>query len=234
MVLLSLLGVAVGAKLVNSAAKQHGKKANPKLNTTKFDADNAQYGVATSSAGFTRQKIMDIAARCGVRPNKYGVLPENGWKHCIKYISNYINDPQDIANFERDWRMTVADQLKNKSSILIEKHWDNYQHQYNGYLKHKKHWTSGPTIVLRLKHWHGLPKDQYIKRLKDIQTKTFWGELAIKDPVLRNNPRFEDSFIEVWTMQGGRHDHQGDWLTNNKFKTLYKDCCGVCGYNAML
>ena len=234
MVLLSLLGVALGAAAINSAAKQHGKKTNPKLNTTKFDADSARYGVATSSAGFTRQKIIDIAARCGVQSNKYGVLPEDGWKHCIKYVSNYINDPQDIANFERDWKITVASQLEDRSEQTIKKYWDDYQRQYKKYLKNKEYWTTGPIVTLQFKHWHGLPKDQYLKRLENIQTKTFWGELVHTPPILRNNPNFKNSFIEVWVMKGSKGDTQGSYLTNNRMKLLYKRCCGVCGYDAML
>lgn len=234
MVLLSLLGVALGAKAINSAAEKHSKKANPNLNKNKFDADCAEYGIATSSMGFTHQKIMDIAARCGVRPNKYGVLPEDGYKRCLDYVSNYVNHPDDLTNFERDWRLTVASQLKDKSEMMIEKYWDSYQRQYQGYLGNKKHWTSGPKIVLEFKHWHGLPKDQYLQRLNDIQTKTFWGELALKEPILRNNPRFEDSFIEVWVVQGSKNDRQGSMLTNNMWKNTYKACLGVCGYDAML
>ena len=234
MVLLELLGVALGAAAINSATKQSSKKANPRLNTTRFDANNARYGVATSSAGFTKQKIMDIAARCGVKPNKHGVLPEDGWKNCLKYVSEYVNHPDDVTNFERDWRMTVASQLKDKSAKMIEENWGGYQHQYNGYLNNKERWTSGPKIVLEYKHWHGLPKDQYLQRLEDIQNKTFWGELTIQPPILRNNPRFEDSFIEVWVMQGRKPDKQGDWLTHNAWNTTYERCCGVCGYDAML
>ena len=234
MVLLELIGVALGASLINGMAKKSSMKANPRLNTTRFDANNARYGVASSSSGFTKQKIIDIAARCGVRPNKYGVLPEEGWKKCLKYVSEYVNNPDDIANFERDWRMTVASQLKDKSAKMIEENWAGYQHQYNGYLNNKEYWTSGPDIVLEFKHWHGLSRDQHLKRLKDIQTKTFWGELCLQDPILRKNPRIDNSYVEVWVMRGSKHDKQGDWLTHNAWNMTYKRCCGVCGYDSML
>ena len=232
--MLGLIGIGLAALGINQAAKKHGQKANPNLNITKFDADCAEYGVATSSAGYTRQKILDIAARCGVRPNKYGVLPEDGWKHCLDYIGQYVNHPDDISNFERDWRIVVADQLKDKSSQLIQKHWKYYQHQYNGYLNNKELWACGPKIVLEFRHWHGLPKEEYLKRLEDIQTKTFWGELCLKPPVLRHNPRFKDSFIETWVVHGSKFDKQGSRITNNSWASLYEDCCGVCGYDAML
>ena len=53
-------------------------------------------------------------------------------------------------------------------------------------------------------------------------------------PILRNNPNFKNSFIEVWVMKGSKGDTQGSYLTNNHMKLLYKRCCGVCGYDAML
>ena len=227
MVLLELLGVALGAATISSATKQSSKKANPRLNESQFDADCARYSVIG-------QDIMDVAARCGVKPNKYGVLPEDGYKHCMKYVTQYVNHPDDIELFKRDWLLAVEQQLKAKSDLMIRKHWDNYQHQYQGYLNNKDHWLGGPEIVLEYKHWHGLPKDQYLQRLEDIQTKTFWGELTIQPPILRNNPRFEDSFIEVWVMQGRKGHKQGSWLTNKLWESTYKDCCGVCGYDAML
>lgn len=231
---LSLIGVGLAAAAIDSVAKQKGKKANPNLDETKFDAECAEYGIATSNNGFTYQRIMNIAARCGVRPNKHGVLPQNGWKHCLKYVSQYVNHPDDIDHFQRDWLVAIEKQLKNKSSKLIREHQDSYDKQYNGYLQNKEHWTSGPKIVLEFRHWHGLPKDQYLKRLNDLQTKTFWGELALKPPILRHNPRIEDAFIETWVMQGSKNDRQDSWLTKNKKKTLYKNCLAVCGYDAML
>ena len=207
------------------AAEQYSKKANPSLDKSKFDADNARYGIATSELGFTNQKIMDIAARCGVRPNKYNVLPEDGWKHCIDYVTQYINSPNDLTNFERDWKNCVNHQLAKKSNLMVEKYWEHYERQYNGYLKNKEFWTSGPAITLEFRHWHGLPKDQYLERLDNLQTKTFWGELALQKPILRKNPRIKNSFIEVWVMQGCECDRQDSWLTKNTMRTTYKICC---------
>jgi hypothetical protein len=231
---LGTIGMLLAAGAIAGAADKRSKKANPNLNNKRFDADCARYGVATSSAGFTSQKIMDIAARCGVRPNKYGVLPEDGWKRCMHYVSNYVNNPGDIAHFERDWRKTVAIQLNGKAEMLIEKHWPDYYHQYQGFLKYPDHWLSGPPLVLELKHWHGLPKEDHLARMKDIQENTFWSELVIGRPVLRHNPRFEDAHIEVWTVRGSKNDKPDSWISKRKKLALYEDCCGVCGYDAML
>ena len=224
---LGTFGMLLTAGAISGLADKSKKKANPKLNNTEFDAHCARLGIS-------RVKIMDIAARCGVTPSKYGVLPEDGWKHCLNYVSNYVNDPDDIEQFKRNWAHVVERQLKSKSQQIIDKYWDSYQNSYQLFLKNKNNWLNGPIITLELRHWHGLPKDQHIARLKDIQLKTFWNELALKDPILRNNPRFKDAHIEFWILRGGRYDEQDSRLTNNKMKTLYKKCCGVCGYDAML
>lgn len=224
---LNTIGMFLAAGAINKYADKGKKKINPELNNDEFDAKCARLGI-------NRVQVIDIAARCGVTPSKYGVLPEDGWKKCIKYISNYINDQKDVEAFKRRWQKVVEKQLDDKSQKVINKFWDSYQESYKMFLNNKRSWLSGPIITLELKHWHGLPKDQYIQRLSNIQSKTFWGELAIAKPILRHNPRFNNSFIEVWTLRGGEYDKQNSYLTNNRFKLLYKKCCGVCGYDAML
>ena len=223
---LSTIGVFVAAAAISAAADKSSKKANPQLNNKEFDAKCAASGIHTA-------KIMDIAARCGVTPSKYGVLPEDGWKHCLEYVATYATKPDDIDNFKRDWRYVVERQLKGKSQQIIDKYQKSYQGQYDAFKKHKDVWLGGPLVVLEIKHWHGLPKDEHIQRMKDIQENTFWGELCIKDPILRHNPRFEDAHTETWVMRGTKHETDNDWAIKQK-RLLYKNCCGVCGYDPML
>lgn len=237
MVLLTLLGVAAGTALVNGAAKKHQQKANPNLNRSKFDADNAQYGVATSSVGYTEQKIMDIAARCGVRPNKHGVLPENGYKHCFDYVSNYINHPSDLDNFERDWREAIAKQLSRKSDKLKSESEEHYEYickqWYTDGIKEKCE-RSGKTIVLTIKHWHGMSKDQHLERVDNLVKNTILGDKITKQPIIRNNPRFDNSLVETWVFKALPSDKQDGMLTMNSYKLLYKTCCKHLGYDPML
>lgn len=235
MVLLELLGVALGAAAVNSAAKKHQQKANPKLNRTKFDAQTAEHGVATSSAGFTEQKIMDIAARCGVRPNKYGVLPEYGYEHCINYVKENSNNKKDIENFERDWRLTVGEQLKRKAEKLKDESSAYYERAYRlWYDGENKKASSGNKIIIKIKHWKGMPKETHLKRMNNLYENTLLKEKCIKPPILRDNPTSKDSHIEVWVFKGFPWEKQGSWLTQNSKKTFYKQCCKHLGYDPML
>ena len=237
MVLLELLGVALGAAAVNGAAKRHQQKANPSLDRKKFDADNARYGVASHEAGYTEQRIMDIAARCGVRPNKYGVLPENGYKHCLKYVAKYVNHPDDVDNFERDWRRTISKQLTRKAAQLkseSEKHYEYlYRQWYLNGMKEKCE-KGGNTIVLTFKHWHGMPKDQHLGRMENLIENTLWGDRIVEQPILRHNPRFEDSHIETWVVKAIPSARQDSRITHNGLTLAYKTCCKHLGYDPML
>ena len=239
--LLSLLGVAASAALINSAAKRHQQKANPNLDRAKFDAQNAEYGIATSSLGFTEQKIMDIAARCGIRPNKNGVLPPNGWKLCMKYVSKYINHPDDLINFERDWLQTVERQMARRSTQLINESEDNYEHLcknwYGGYPGKKPekdliNYTH--KSILEVKHWHGLPREEHVKRIYDIYTNTILCECCCKPPILRPNPRIKDSHVETWVFGCLPHQKPNTRLTRNAHKCVYEDCCEHLGYDPAL
>lgn len=236
MVLLELLGVAAGAALVNSAAKKHQQKANPKLNRQKFDNDNAEYGIATSSLGYTEQKILDIAARCGVRPNKYGVLPENGWEHCLKYVSEYVNDPKDISNFERDWKNTVGEQLKRKAEKLKDDSSAYYERAYR--LWHHEGYCDkadpNNKIIIKIKHWRGMPKEEHLKRMNNLYENTLLKDKSVKPPILRNDPRAKDGHIEVWVLKGYPWDKPTSWLSQNSCRTLYEGCCKHLGYDPML
>lgn len=226
MVLLELLGVASSAAAINKWAKKSGMKAYPKLDKAKFDAENAKYGIAHD--GFTYEKICMIAARCGIIP-KTGVFHENGWKHCIHYVSQYIDDPSDLDAFEEGWRNARQIQLDHKSSEIHNKYERSYQAKCND-----DRWGKGDEIVLELKHWHGLPKDQYLERMDRLYNDTILGELCTTKPILRNNPRFENSFIEVWCILGQPGFKQGNYLTIQMVKSLYRDCCAHLGYDARI
>lgn len=235
MVLLELLGVALGAAAVNSAAKKHQQKANPKLNRTKFDAQNAEHGVVTSSAGFIEQRIMDIAARCGVRPNKHGVLPEYGYEHCINYVTENSNNKKDIENFERDWRLTVGEQLKRKAEKLKDESSAYYERAY--WLWHERDCNiADPNnkITIKIKHWKGLPKETHLKRINNLYENTLLKEHCVKPPILRNDPLSKDSHIEVWVFKGYPWQRQGSWIAQNGKRTLYEGCCKHLGYDPML
>ena len=80
-----LLGAAITYSTLKGAsniAENYGKKADRGLDRKAFDQQNMINGIGQ----FNEQKINQIAARCGVRPNDYGVLPLFGYEQCIDYV----------------------------------------------------------------------------------------------------------------------------------------------------
>ena len=231
---LGLIGVGLSALAINSAVKQRGKKAYPRLDNKQFDADNASNGIA--HGGFSEEKIMKIAARCGVRPNKHGILPQNGKNNCLRYVSRYADHDNDVINFKKAWDRTIKKQLKNRSSDLREKYSNNYEYKKNIVDCRGHGYFGGPNIVLEIFHWDGISKEEQLRRMKDLQNNSIWGDVCVKKPKLRRNSNnhYPSGYVEVWTLSGGKDDVQGKRSTMKKYKNLYRDCCAHLGYDAML
>lgn len=218
------LGIAMGA--INATAHAFDKEASPYLNFSKFDAENARNGIR-GVLGFDEDQIMKIAARCSVR-TKNGVLPEAGYIKCKGYVERYSNSARDYDSFVRAWKRTVENQIKRKQKEARERNNPKYETAETFNREYIK--KNGPAIVLEYKHWHGMSKEEHLKRMKELQDHTFWGQICKEPPILRDNPRMPDSHTEVWIMNGLSKDEQGDWSTMRRFKNHYKLCCEKLGY----
>jgi len=242
MVLLELLGIGFTIACISKYGEKQSKRAYPQMQDKKVqsstDAEFARYGIKGKNNKFTDTKINMIAARCNVTPNKYGVLPENGWKHCRSYVARYANSNQDILDFEQAWYTTVQHQLKMQRSEISNPNKNKKAKAYNDveqYIKHSlKSRKNGPTIVLEYRHWHGISKDEQLKRMKELQQKTIWGKICKEAPLLRDNPYAPNSYTEIWIINGKPDDEQGSSKTNREYKKLYEKCCAKIGYNAHL
>ena len=235
MVLLELLGIAGSAIGIAALAEKSSQKAYPKLNKKEFDAENASHGIA--HCGFSDEKIMKIAARCGVKPNKDGVLPQHGKNLCMSYVGRYANSEEDLVEFKGAWNRVVKTQLCNLGKTLQDPNGQlmkNYDYKAAIINRRGHGYFGGPNIVLEVTHWHGISKQEQLYRMQQLQEKTVWGDICIKQPRLRNNPYVKDAFIEVWTIHSGHNDRQDKKSTIKKYKQLYRDCCAKLGYNAML
>ena len=225
--LLSLIGLGLSMAAIEGYANSKAKKAYPGLNYGEFDAQCARHGIR-GSLGFSEQHILKIAARNGVELNKAGILPEDGWVECIYYVERYANSARDVEDFKRAWHRVVKNQIEKKQQIarnttnpeyeLVKAHIDA---NYN---------KNGPPIVLEYKHWHGMPKEEHLKRMNALYNDTFWGSLCKEKPILRDNPRIKGSHTEVWIMNGHSTDDQNSLSTKRKFKNNYKLCCQQLGY----
>lgn len=218
------LGLAMGA--INATAHAFDKEASPYLNFSKFDAENARNGIR-GPLGFNEDRVMKIAARCSVRTHNK-ILPEDGYVRCKGYIERYSNSSRDYDNFVRAWKRTVENQIKrkqNEARKVTKSKYKTAEKFNNEYIR-----DNGPAIVLEYKHWHGMPKEEHLKRMKALQDETFWGTICKEPPILRDNPKMPGSHAEVWIMNGLTQDIQGDWKTMRRFKNHYKLCCEKLGY----
>lgn len=236
--MLGILGVALAMGAISGYANQEFKKAYPKMNHPQvkndMDAEFARYGIKGKNGRFTETKINMIAARNNVQPNKYGVLPEEGWKHCRRYVVGYANSNQDIIDFEKAWYDAVEHQLKIQRKKISNKTTKKYCNAEKIVKKTMHQRKNGPTVVIELKHWHGIPKEEQLKRMRELQKQTIWGKILHEPPILRDNPRFEGCYTEVWIINGTNLDTPGSWGTNKYYKDLYTKCCGKIGYEANL
>ena len=64
-------------------------------------------------SGIDPTDVMRIARRCGVRPNKKGVLPyAEPPKWVLDYVRKYSNSPRDVDEFKKNWNKTIDQQLE--------------------------------------------------------------------------------------------------------------------------
>ena len=237
---LSTIGMLLAAGAIAAWADKDSKKAYPKLTTkvsNDMDAEFGRYGIKGQNGRFTDTKIKMIAARNGVRTNKNGVLPEEGWKKCRSYVAKYANCDQDILDFQDAWYRTVYNQMKahgrtlqDPNSKLMKDYKSNAR--YFNAPSHKSEWQQ-QTIVLEINHWHTIPEEEQIKRMNELQDQTYWGNLCVEPPILRNNPH-SHGHIEVWMLHASSDHKQGSSRTKRFFKNRYKECCAKLGYDAML
>ena len=237
-----VIGTILAMGAIAGYADKDSRKAYPAMDEKKvraaMDAECARYGIKGENGKFTEQWINMIAARNHVRPNKYGVLPEDGWLKCKQYVFEYANCNEDITDFQRAWYNTIEHQLENQrkqiSDPKLNKKVQDY-HDSEKYVKRTlKQREHGPTIVLELKHWHGIPKEEQLQRMKELQEQTIWGQICKDQPILRHNSRYENTYKEVWIIKGRDHDRQESWATEKYYKNLYTECCAKIGYNAEL
>lgn len=223
--LMNLIGatVAYGAvKGTCNAMERYGKNANPRLNNREFDLNNSCDGIKIKG----EKNIMNIAARCGIR-TKDGVLPKYGYKQCLNYVRKYIDHPSDEVTFKREWKKVSDCQEKRKSYKIKKAASEPYESNVNAWKKEK--WTN-MTIILEFDHWYYLTLDEHRERAMDIYDNTYFGEIAVKPPVVRKHPKIYGKRTEVWKVKAIKGAKQDSWSTNSGYKALYNVCCKHRGY----
>lgn len=227
MVLLELIGAAVAYSVVKGTSKaigDYGKNANPNLNNKDFDRKNGVNGLKV----YGERNIMNIASRCGIR-TKNGVLPRYGYENCMDYVYKYANNRADIDAFPREWKKVSEQQEKRQSRQLASSSTGEYRRLVNVWKN--KHLNPSKTIILEFDHWYSLTLDEHRRQALDIYDHTYFGEIAVKPPVVRPHPKIYGKRTEYWEVKATSDAKQDNWVTNGEYKALYSACCRYRGYN---
>ena len=230
--LLSLLGVGATIATISTWADHKNHSAYKNFNKEKFHQEVLRYGIKGKKGFFNTDDIKKIAAYHHIRPNKHGILPENGWEKCEQYVKTYANTPFDWGDFKREWKNTIKLQIKEKEQRLQDPNNASIK-QYETY-KNMPKMTDGEIMVLEYKHWHGIPKEEHLKRMNELYNNTFWGKMCAEPPILRDNPRFPNSHTEIWIMYCQKWHKPYSFNAKMSFKNWYKTCCAKLGYDAAL
>lgn len=241
-VVLGTLGMLAAAAGIAEWADKSSKNAYPAMKDHQikkdFEAECARYGIKGKTNKFTDLQIMKIAAYNNVRVDKYGILPEDGWMKCEAFVQKYSNNIDDLLDFQNAWHTAIAHQLDRKRKVISDPN-NKVLRRYpknNKFFSDPKndHKWKKKTIVLELHHWHGIPVDQQLQRMNELQTETYWGRLCKEPPILRENPNVPGTYIETWILYASAGHTQGSRYTEGIFKDWYKECCAKIGYDAML
>lgn len=227
MVLMELFGVAFAYSVLkgaSSVAEAYGKKAYPDLDNDKYDKENMRDGIMPHD-------ILRIAARNGVRPDKNGVLPLTGYRHCLNYVRKYANDPSDVDKFIHEWKRRCEYQQKEHSHQLKRESEQNYNDIVEWFESTRR---SGRTITLTYNHWRNLTEAEHNERVYELYNKTYLGERAVRPPVVRFDPDIYGKRIEVWVVESNTDEFQDDRQTMAKWNRLYANCCKHLGYEPNL
>lgn len=225
MVLGWLLGAAVTYSTLKGAstyAGQRSQRAYPGLDRVEFDRTNTIKGIGE----FNEEKILQIAARCGVKPNEYGVLPLFGYEQCVDYVKEYNGNVDD---FTKAWMLVVKCQEDVQKGRIHNKYNERYHKLADVYSR--GNFSDTETTTFTLNHWYDLPLYEHEARCDEIYDDTFLGGLAVHRPVVRGSNKVYGARSEVWTVKKELYDRPySDGLADRTWKGAYNTCCKYLGY----
>ena len=224
MSLLGALGVIAATAFASEMGNAYGKNAYKNLDDKEFDKERSRYGIMHE---FSTTQIYKIAARNRVRVDKYGILPEHGYRECLDYVNKYSLNKNDTKLFIDGWEQTIKIAKEDKKKKIIKDNEKNYERQRKNAMKYNMD-PEGPEVVLEYRHWFDLSPEEYHERLNKLYTETFLGEIAIEKPILRYNPgNIYNPYIETWVLRGEKGQ---DPDFTNVLKASYSICCKKLGF----
>lgn len=225
----SLIGLGIGAAAIKGAADSHDARKGWMKSTEKkqFDEINAREGIQTN-------QVVNIARRCKIKTNKFGVLPKEGYLHCLQYVRRYANSEDDIKTFVENWEKTWEQQVNNMPTMIKN---SKYAKEYVSSAKILRDYKADRPLVTpvtyEIMHWRNIPKAEHLKRMQEIATKTALKHVLYQPPILRWNDMVCDMYTEFWTVYADPNDSIGI-LSKRYFKHTYTKCAAHLGYDAEL
>lgn len=222
-----VLGLIIGASIAYGLAKgAHSVRRG--MTYEEEDEMDKEVGFE----GIDSTDVMRIARRCGIRPNKKGVLPYvEPPKWVLDYVMKYSNSQKDIDEFKKNWRKTIEKQLETRrekiktTSIDSKKYDENLQYRMNNVLPNL---SSTKTKIFTVDHWMGLPKAEHKRRLNLLVNNTILGEYLAEPPVLRQNDWTIKSHTEYYKVKLNTDSKKA--MADVEFNRLYRECCAKVGY----
>ena len=224
-----VLGLIGGILAIDAACQVSDKRHGFMTGTEKrkFDQENARDGIHWG-------EIEKIAARCRVKPNKYGVLPADGYEKCLDYVRKYANSPSDINNFIELWKITVQKQiLAEPERVKAGKMAQEYDSIKRIVSREAKTADKNNILTFEIKHWLDISTEEHKKRMNNIASKTILKDILAQSPVLRWGSTWENERVEYWSVYG-QPGEQVNYVSKKHFQGTYERCAAHCGYDAQL
>lgn len=223
----SLISLGIGATVVQGIASHDDVRRGWMTHeeAEDFDQLNARDGIHT-------ERIVDIARRCHIKTNKYGVIPSDGYRRCLKYVRKYANSEDDVDRFIANWKRVFQKQLNdmpNKVKESKDAQWyETYANTLKGY-----DLTDSKLHTYEVTHWKNLSKEEHLKRMQRISKETALKHVLHQPPILRWSDMIRNAYTEFWTVYVP--NRAGNVLRNQKqFHNTYSKCAAYLGYDAEL
>ena len=222
MVLGLIIGMALAKGLVDGVHCARGGMTSDE--SDKFDEINGARGI-------NPRDVIKIAQRNSVYLNKDGVLPTIPNKQVMEYVKRYANSEADIQDFQKQWHLTVQQQLDAKHEKIRTKSKDalDYDKYENNYKKCVIPNLTDKTITLSISHWHSMSFKEHERRMIDVLDNTIWGSF-VANCSLRPNHFVDNAHIEYYELRLPRNNK----MSKSQFKQLYKQCCAKRGWSHQL
>ena len=188
--LLALFSIGLTAKMIGEVAKDVTKI--PAREQIQEDTRNGTFSVL--------KDFEQILYVCDVKRKKHNssvaVLPYNGYTKCLKYIRDHpLTTTEDENLFINQYNSVLRKEIAARQ--------DEYDQRYFKVKAEAEFLMNAgeQTVVVPFNHLDVLVDSDYVNQKVDqIYNNTFFGNLAIKEPKIRQNSS-GNSYTTIWALK---------------------------------